>query len=208
MLAIYHRAASDLDVRALAHYHGETLGRNLATASLPGTAIAFGIVYAKWRSVVTASIVGAGLFLASLLSNIGFFRDIRRRENLKKDTNAVEVFEVSASCVLDLEPLADDAPAFCFFTGKGEALLLIGQWLLEYNSFPAESFRLYRWANTKKPIRIEVTGQPLEATPSTVRLRSSHRYRKIEVIKATPETLQDDLDRILVGGRDGGLPRY
>lgn len=196
-MAIYHRAANDLDVKALAHHPGETLPRNLATASLPGAAIAFAIVYAKWRSVMAAGVTAAGLFLASLLSNIRFFRQIRRREALKKDPNAVEVLEISASRVLDLEPLGDDAPALCFFIGDGKALLLVGQWLLEYDSFPAESFRLHRWADTKKPIRIEVTGQTLHATSSTIRLRSNYRFGKAEVLDATPETLQDDLDRAL-----------
>jgi len=82
--------------------------------SFSAAAIAFGIAYAKWRSAMTASVIAMGLFLASVLSNIRFFRETRRRENMKKDVNAVEVFEVSASSVLDLEPLGDDAPAFCF----------------------------------------------------------------------------------------------
>ena len=202
----YHRAANDLDIKALAHERG-SLGRNIATVSLPGVVIAFGTVYAMWRSAVTASIIAACLFLASLLSNIRFFRNVKRRESFKKDANAVEVFEVSASNVLDLEPIGDDCPALCFFVGEGKALLLVGQWLLKYDTFPAESFRLHRWADSKKPIRIEVTGRPLDAKQSEVRLRPSHRFGKIEVFDATPETLQDDLDRVLVRGNGAGAPR-
>jgi hypothetical protein len=53
----------------------------------PVAAIAFAIVYAKWRSVLAAGIFAMGLFLVSPLSNIRFFREIKRRENMKKDAN-------------------------------------------------------------------------------------------------------------------------
>lgn len=203
MMTAYHRAADDVDLKALTHERG-SLWRNLATASLPVAALTFGIVYAVWRSALTAGIIATGLFLASVLSNIRFFRHVKHRENQKKDANAVEVFEISASHVFDIEPLGDNAPALCFFLDEGKALLLVGQWLLEVDSFPADSFRLHRWADTKKPIRIEVTGQPLKAGHSTVRLRPRHRFGKMEMLDATPETLQDDLDRVL--GRDVGAP--
>jgi len=199
MMTIYSRAANDLDVKALTDGQ-RSLRRNLATASFPVATIAFGVVYAEWRSAMTAGAIAVGLFLASLLSNIRFFREIKRRENMKEDVNAVEVFEVSASSVLDLEPLGDDAPAFCFFVDEGKALLLVGPWLLKYDSFPAESFRLHRWADTKKPIRIDVIERPVNAAASKARLRPSHRYGKIEVLDAAPETLQDDLDRALERG--------
>jgi hypothetical protein len=146
---------------------------------------------------VTAGAVATLLLLTSLISNIRFFSNVRRRLDLTKDTNAVELFEVSASQVLDLEALGDNAPAFCFFVGEGKALLLVGQWLLPYDPFPAKSFRIRRWADNKKPIRIEITGESLPAANSTVRLRPGHRFGKIELFDARPETLQDDLDRAL-----------
>jgi hypothetical protein len=130
------------------------------------------------------SAIAIGLFLASLISNIRYFRYVKRRENLKKDASAVEGLEVSASRVLDLEPMGDNAPALCFFVGEGKALLLVGQWL-ERDSFPAESFRLHRWADTKEPVRTEVTGRPLEAEHSTVQLRPSHKFGRIEMLDAT-----------------------
>src|SRR5215831_19931697 len=119
MMTIYGRAANDLDVKALTDDGQGSPGRNLATVSFPVAAIAFGIVYSKWRSALAAGIFAMGLFLVSLLSNIRFFRAIKRRKNMKKDANALEVLEVSASSVLELEPLGDDAPAFCFFVGEG-----------------------------------------------------------------------------------------
>jgi hypothetical protein len=108
---------------------------------------------------------------------------------------------------LDIQALGDNAPAFCFFVDEGKGLLLIGQWLLEYDSFPSNSFRIHRWSDTKQPIRIEVTGQHIDAEPSSVRLTTGYRFGKLELIDAMPETLQDDLDRSLIrksGVRDSG----
>lgn len=203
MLRSYQRAANDLDLKAWTHERG-SLARNLATVSLPVAVIAFGVAYGIWRSATMASVLAAGLFLASLLSNVRFFRDVSRREQLKKDAHAVEVFDVSASSAFDLEPVGDDAPAFCFFVGDGKALLLAGQWLLKCDPFPAESFRIHRWAESKKPIRIEVTGRLLEAKQSEARLRSTRRYGKIEVFDAIPEKLQEALDRVFTRGRGEG----
>jgi hypothetical protein len=75
------------------------------------------------------------------------------------------------------------------------ALLLVGQWLLRYRSFPSKSFRLYQWADTRKPIRLEPTGRRIKPEHSTVQLRANYRLSDVEVFEATPETLQHDLDR-------------
>jgi len=194
MITIYHRAADDLDLKALTEGRGSLL-RNVVTASLPGAAIVFGIVDLIWHSVMAAAVVAVGLFAGCLVSNIRFFRKVRRRQSLKADSTAVEVWEVSAQRVLDIEPIGDNAPAFCFFTGDRKALLLVGQWLLEWDSFPAQSFRLYRWRETQECIRIEASGPQIEPERSTIRLRPSHRFRQVELIEAAPETLQEDLDR-------------
>jgi len=98
---------------------------------------------------------------------------------------------------VDIEALGDNSPALCFFVGDGKALLLVGQWLLNYDSFPTESFRVHRWSDSKECIRIEATGPQIEAEHSNVRLRPSHRFGELELIDANPETLQEDLDRAL-----------
>ena len=194
MMTTRRRAANDLDLRSLTRGRG-SLARNLATVSLPAAAIVFGFVYWRWRSLRAAAVTASVLFLLSLLSNVLFFRKVRRRENLKRDENAVETLDVSTSSVLDLEPVGDNAPAFCVFVGDGKALLLAGQWLRDYRAFPCEAFLLHRWADSQEPIRLEVTGKRLQAQSSTVQLRPSHRFRKIEIFEATPETLQEDLDK-------------
>ncbi|MGB7844276.1 MAG: hypothetical protein WBL63_01575 [Candidatus Acidiferrum sp.] len=123
---------------------------------------------------------------------------MKRRQD-SNDSTAVEVFDVSASRVLDVEHLGSNGPASCFFVDDGKALLLVGQWLLEYASFPNKSFRLYRRSDTKKPIRIEVIGNRVEPEHSTVRLLPNYRVTKVQMFDATPETLQEDLGRALRG---------
>ena len=200
MLRTYHRAADELDPKALTYGKG-SLQRNLVTVVIPAAVIVFAGAYLLFRSVLMAAAIAGIIFLASAASNLRFFRTVNRRNNLKEDVNAVEVLEVSASAALDLEPIGDNAPAYCFFIGEGKALLLIGQWLLPYDSFPAREFRLHRWADTREPIRIDGIEQPVETESSQVRLRSTHRFGKIEVIQADRRTLQEDLDRTLAGRR-------
>lgn len=197
MLRTYHRPADELDLEAFRDGKG-ALQRNLVTVVIPVTVIVFAGAYLLLRSVLIASVVAAVLFLASAASNLRFFRAGQRRNKLKENANAVEVLEVSASSALDLEPIGDHAPAYCFFIGEGKALLLIGQWLLPYHPFPAKKFCLHRWADTREPIRIDGIEQPIEAEPSQVRLRRTHRFGKIELIRADRQTLQEDLDRTLL----------
>jgi len=197
LLTASHRAANDLDLKRLTRAHG-TLGRNIATVSLPAAAVVFGIAYVLWRSMLVAAVIATSLLVASLISNIRFFRKVKQRELLKADDKAVTVFDVSSDQVLDIEPLGDNAPAFCFFVGEEKALLLVGQWLLDYDSFPTKSFQIHCWANTKEPIRIEMNGQHVEPEQSRIKLRSNYQFGKIELFDATPETLQSDLDRALM----------
>ena len=172
-----------------------SLGRNLLFVSLPIALVLAGIVYAFWRSPVAASLVGAATFISSAWSNVSFFRGVRRRTGSAADGQQVAVTEVQASRVLDIEPLGSHGPAYVFFGAEGKALLLVGQWLLEARSFPSDAFRLYQWADTKQPIRIEPTGRRVRPEPSTVQLRPGYRLSDVEVFDATPETLQQDLDR-------------
>jgi hypothetical protein len=171
-----------------------SLGRNLLFGSLPVGAALFGLTYLVSRSVVAAGVVGTGIVGASLVSNIRFFRDVRRR-GASQNEAAVEVTDVEASRVFDVEPPGTQGPALVFFVDDGRALLLVGHWLLEYRSFPSMAFRLHRWADTNAPIRIETAGPRIGPEQSTVRLRPSYRMRDAELFHARPDTLQEDLDR-------------
>lgn len=157
MIKIYQRAARNLDLAALTRGRG-SLVRNLLTASLPLAIVLFGVVYLKWRSVRVAGAIAAAVFIASLISNVRFFRIRMQRERQKADGKAVETLEVSATRILDIEFVGDQGPAYCFFVDEGKALLLVGQWLLECPSFPFTSFLLHCWSDSKKPIRIEPLG--------------------------------------------------
>lgn len=191
----YYRAADNRDLKAMTRGRG-SLRRNLLTTSLPLAAFIFLIIYAVFRSIAAASIVSGLLLIASVVSNIRFFAEVQHRSGLTTNPTAVEVTDVQPSRILDLEPVGDHGPAICCFTSDGRALLLIGQWLLDYRSFPAASFRLHRWADTRKPIRIETTGRRIRPEQSTVQIRTTYRINDVEFFNATPETLQDDLDRI------------
>ena len=138
---------------------------------------------------------GVLAFVASAWSNLRFFSDVRRRQESRADSESVEVTEVQASRVFDIEPLGSHGPAFVFFADGGKAPLLAGQWLLRYRAFPSTSFRLYQWADTRKPIRLEPTGRRIKPEHSTVQLRANYRLSDVEVFEATPETLRHDLDR-------------
>src|SRR5215831_6406713 len=179
MLTINCRAANDLDLKAMTQGHG-ALGRNLATISIPAGIGVGGIAYALSRSCSIAVAAGVGLFAISLYSNLTFFRKVRRCEFLKTDSKAVEVLEVSADRVLDVEPVGDNAPALCFFVGERKAMLLVGQWLLKYDSFPSKKFCLYLWSENKVPIRIDAIGPTVEAEHSDVQFRPAYRMRQFE----------------------------
>jgi len=61
---------------------------------------------------------------------------------------------------------------------------------------------LFRWADDGKPIRIEATGRTIEPEQSTVALQGRYRNGDIEVFRAQPQTLQQDLENAF--GRDAG----
>jgi hypothetical protein len=106
------------------------------------------------------------------------------------DRSTVEVMEVEATRVLDVEHLGSHGPAYCFFTADGRALLLVGQWLMR---IPV-SFRLFRWVEDGQPIRIEATGRKAAPEHSTVGLQSHYSNGDIEIFRAQPQTLQQDLE--------------
>ncbi len=194
MIRTFQTSDDDRDLRAMTPGKGSPR-RNLLLVSLPAALLLFALVYVLFRSFLAASVVGVLLLVASAWSNGRFFSEVRRRRHSPANAEAVQVTEVEASRVLDIQPLGSHGPALVFFAAEGKALLLIGQWLLCCRSFPSTSFRLYQWADTKKPIRIQPTGRPVKPEHSTVQLRPSYHLTDVEVFEAAPETLQHDLDR-------------
>jgi len=201
MIRSYRRAADEADLKAMTHGKG-SLVRNVMMVSLPmGFVLLLGM-YWLTRSYVAALVVAGAVALGSIWSNVRFFRTAGERGRPDSAQSAVEVMEVEATRVLDIEHLGSHGPAYCFFTADGAALLLVGQWLMEFPQFPSLSFRLLRWADNGKPIRIEATGGAVEPEQSTVALQGHYKTGDIEVFRAQPQTLQQDLETAF--GRGAG----
>lgn len=201
MIRSYRRAADEADLKAMTQGKG-SLVRNVLMVSLPIGFVLFLGMYWLTRSHVAALVVAGAVALGSIWSNVRFFKTVGARGRSGSEQSTVDVMEVEATRVLDIEHLGSHGPAYCFFTADGTALLLVGQWLMEVPRFPSLSFRLFRWADDGKPIRIEPTGGPIEPEQSTVALQGRYTNGDIEVFRAQPQTLQQDLENAF--GRRAG----
>lgn len=194
MIHRYRRAAEPDDLKALTEGRGSPV-QNILTITLPIGVLLWLGIYWSARSVGLALVVAGAFVLGSVWSNARFFRMVGARARPGTDRSTVEVMEVEALRVLDIEHLGSHGPAYCFFTADGRALLLVGQWLMGVPRFPSLSFRLFRWAEDGKPIRLEVTGRQSAPEHSTVALQSHYSNGDIEVFRAQPQTLQQDLEK-------------
>jgi hypothetical protein len=201
MIRSYRRAADEADLKAMTQGRG-SLVRNVLMVSLPIGFVLFLGMYWLTRSYVVALVVAGAVALGSIWSNVRFFRTVGKRGRPGSEQSTVEIMEVEATRVLDIEHLGSHGPAYCFFTADGTALLLVGQWLMESPRFPSLSFRLFRWADDGKPIRIEATGETVDPEQSTVALQGDYKNGDIEVFRAQPQTLQQDLENAF--GRGAG----
>ena len=190
MLKILKRAVNPKDLRA-ATKGRKSLTSNLLLGALPVSTVLFGAVYFVTRSLLFAGSLSGALLLASAVSNVGFFRNIARRRD--SDSDEVEVIEVRAEGVTEVEHHGSHGPAWVFFAGGDSALLLVGQWLLEQRSFPSLEFEVMLWSDTKEPIRIMSRSPRVEPTQSNVKLPSSSKIKDVEMIRASVSTLQADL---------------
>ena len=194
MIHTSHRAAVPADLKAMTRFRGSLIS-NLLLVSLPISASVFAAAWFLSRSMLIAGLISIVLFMASAVSNIRFFKEVRRRQRLYADDHAVEVIEVHAFRVIDVEPLGSRSPALCFFSEDGKALLLIGQWLLDQRAFPSKEFRLDRWSDTKIPIRIESTAPEITPEHSSVQLRAEYKIGDVELFEGEPDALQENLNR-------------
>jgi hypothetical protein len=187
--------ADERDLQAMVP-PGSSPARNIALTTVPLSVVAFLVIYAVSRSAWIAGALAAVLMVGSIVSNVRFFRKVAgRRIEQQSGKPAVEVIDIEAFRVFDIEPLGSHGPAFVFFAEDKKALLLIGQWLLEQPSFPSKAFRLRRWADTGQPIRIESRSPEIEPEPSPIRVPDASRARDVYIIDAAPETLEQDLRR-------------
>jgi hypothetical protein len=193
MIRSYRRAADAEDLEAMTEGKGSPV-RNILTVTFPIGVLLWLGTYWLVRSVWPALVVAGAFVLGSVWSNARFFKTVEARAKPGTDRSTIEVMEVEATRVLDIEHLGSHGPAYCFFTVDGRAMLLIGQWLMQARRFPSLSFRLFRWVEDGTPIRIEVTGSRTAPEHSTVALQSHYSNGDIEVFRAQPPTLQQDLE--------------
>lgn len=192
MIHIEYRAPNDLDFQALRKTNG-SLRKNLQLTCLISFALTM-LSYVFSKSIVASVLIGGALFLSSVISNLQFFKKIDSRKNLIDDSSAVEVLEVNALQVVDIVPQGSNGPALVFFGENDEALLMVGQWLAEFEPFPVCKFRICRWRDTRDPIRIESVGALIAPEESSATLLPNYSFGKVELFKARPNTLQHDLE--------------
>ncbi len=192
-MKISYRAANAIDVQAMTRARG-SLATNLALFTIPGSVVLFAGAYFLFRSLAMSCVVSAVFFAASAISNVRFFKKVKAIET-NGNHSIVEVLEVEAFRVVEIDPLGSHGPAYCFFVDGGKALLLIGQWLLEQPSFPCSAFSLYCWSNTKVGIRIEPNSPRILPEQSPAQIRGTARIRDIIIFDGTPDSLQADMDR-------------
>ena len=102
---------------------GTSPARNILFTTLPLSAVAFLVIYGVSRSLWIAAPIAAALMAGSIVSNVRFFRKVAdRRTEQRSGKSAVEIIDVEALRVFDIEPLGSHGPAFVFFAADGKAL--------------------------------------------------------------------------------------
>jgi nucleoid DNA-binding protein len=192
MIQIEHRAPSEADISFMLRDTAKSLKGAVAFGLVVSGAVA-ALIYAVSKSVTAAVVVGCVIFIPSLISNLGFFKEVNRRKSMMTDPKAIEVIHVNASRIIQVQPIGS-GEAHVFLSDSGEAVLLNGQWQLEYKPFPVADFKVHRWADTKEPIRIESSSKLVFPEESNVEIRRGYVMGDVELFRARPDTLQHDMD--------------
>ncbi|HSV13227.1 MAG TPA: hypothetical protein VLI90_03145 [Tepidisphaeraceae bacterium] len=171
-----------------------------------------------WGSLLVAALVASGLFSLSAVSIVRYHRKLGVIGKRLSEAEPVEVLEVRASRVVDVQAPGSTGPALCFELADGQVLLLYGQWLLEYSlyrapppaddgndahfngldephAFPSDHFSIHRWRGDVRPFWIEVHGRYLDPVNAPVQLGRSRRIREVELFPGSFGSLQADIDR-------------
>ena len=216
MLAPRYRKAEKNDVLDPSRGPSALLSRFFTSFLVLGVGV-FGLVYVLTRSFIAAGVVSGVLLVLSSHSILGHQRDLKRREGRLAETDAIEVVEIRASRVLDVEAPGSTGPALCFELPDGQVLLLYGQWLFEHTlyraqrpvgdgnqerfnllddplGFPSDHFILHRWRGEVRPFWIEVCGGYLAVENSSVQLPRCATIPQVKVFAGTLSSLQRDID--------------
>ena len=139
--------------------------RNVLTVTLPVAAVIFALTWLLSKSPWIASLPTLLFAAFSGFSNLLYAARISRLQGLIGRDGSVELIEVESAAAENLRHQGSNGPAYCFFSDDGQAILLVGPWLLDTPNFPALHFRLWRIAGTGEPIRLEALSEPI--TPPT-----------------------------------------
>ena len=134
MLTPHYRKAAKEDVPDPSRGPSALLSRILTSFLVLGCG-SFALFYVITKSFIAAGLVSGALLALSTHSIIGYHRDIKRRERRLAEPDAIEVIEVRAPRVVDVEAPGSTGPALCFELADGQVLLLYGQWLLEHTLY-------------------------------------------------------------------------
>ncbi len=167
-----------------------------------------------WSGVAIATAFAS----CSALSFYRFERRRRQKAVLDDQRNAIQEISIDCQKVVELVPIGDDAPAFCFDLGQGTLLILQGQWLLdpviyggpdayhcddegdaianglpEPYSFPRTKFTVARAPHSGDVLGITLAGQYLPPTDTVDALKPEYELGDSVVLSGT----LDDLPRTL-----------
>lgn len=214
MLSTHYRKAEEKDVRLSNSGPSALFSRFLVSFAFLGCGV-FGFVYLLARSLLAAGFVSGILLAASAYSILSHHRRIKKLERRLGEPEPIEVVEVRASRVFDLE--ASTGPALCFELSNGQMLLLFGQWLFEHElyraprpigdgnqerfnladdpfGFPSEHFALHRWRGEVRPFWIQALGAYMAPEVLPVRLPTRAKIQDVEVFAGTFSSLQKDIE--------------
>ena len=200
MIRSTFQSFSERDLQAETAGRG-TPGKNLLVITVPVCAAIFAGLFLLTRSWWIAGIPALLFCGLSGVSNLLFAARMHRLRMLIGRENSVEAIEVEAVSAEDVEHLGSNGPAYCFFSEDGQALLLVGQWMLEAKQFPSLKFRLLRMADTGEPIRIESQAEEFIPPTYSTRLRTTYNISPVTRLQATPQNLQATLDSALTDSK-------
>jgi hypothetical protein len=187
--------ATPVDLAIASHGSG-SLGRNLALSF--GLFLGLGAFVWFFTGSLAWSIgLGGAPFALSVWGNLSHFRMLARRRERAATTPEVEILEVDARRVIEVEPAGDHEPAWLFVCDDGHLLLLVGQWLREQRGFPSLTFTFRRWADTGRPIRIEPRSPRVEPEPLWLALTGVHRPPHALLFSGDLDDLQASFDAAL-----------
>jgi hypothetical protein len=159
----------------------DELLKNLSTVTIPASIVIFAIVFLISKKPYVASAITLLFLSASIYSNIGKYREDKKRERA-----GFTQYKFRTNKVYEMVTPGDLGPALCFEIENERYLLLVGQWIFDgkmyddkarpfldeesnyFNgykepySFPSREFEIWTSNLDGKPVKINILGEYLE----------------------------------------------